>query len=89
MGGRHAHNARERRCLSATPIGKTLASVIAVLGIQFFALPRGIMGAGFFEELQKRSMEPKRCPKFWAEIECRLLPSGPPEQKCASHPVVV
>jgi Ion channel. len=36
-----------------TAIGKTIASVVAVLGIGFFALPTGILGSGFIEEFQK------------------------------------
>ena len=33
-----------------TPLGKLLGSVIAVLGIAFFALPAGILASGFSEE---------------------------------------
>jgi voltage-gated potassium channel len=36
-----------------TALGQTLAAIIAVLGIGMFALPAGILGAGFTEELQK------------------------------------
>ncbi|MGZ7188195.1 MAG: ion transporter [Halobacteriota archaeon] len=35
-------------------VGKALASILAVLGVAFVALPAGIMGAGFVEEFQKR-----------------------------------
>ena len=35
-----------------TPAGRVLGSVIAVLGIGMFALPTGILGAAFTEELQ-------------------------------------
>jgi voltage-gated potassium channel len=37
-----------------TGIGRTFASVIAVIGIGMFALPAGILGAGFVEAIQRR-----------------------------------
>lgn len=37
-----------------TALGRVFASVIAILGIGMFALPTGILGAGFVEEIQKR-----------------------------------
>ncbi len=37
-----------------TVIGKMLGAVIAVLGIGMFALPAGIVGASFLEELEER-----------------------------------
>lgn len=36
-----------------TPIGKALAALLAILGIGLFALPAGIIGSGFIEELQR------------------------------------
>ncbi len=49
-----------------TPLGQTIGAIIAVLGIGMFALPAGILGAGFTEELEKmrqnNSDEPARCP---------------------------
>jgi voltage-gated potassium channel len=45
-----------------TPIGKMLGGVIAVLGIGMFALPTGIIGAGFIEHLQARKGKPVVCP---------------------------
>jgi len=44
-----------------TAIGKLMASVIAVLGIGLGALPTGILGAGFIEEMQNRK-KPRQCP---------------------------
>jgi voltage-gated potassium channel len=41
--------------------GKLLGAVIAVAGIGLFALPAGILGAGFLEEVQARR-EPRTCP---------------------------
>ena len=37
-----------------TIMGKIISSVIAILGIGMFALPTGIIGSGFVEEIQKR-----------------------------------
>ncbi len=45
----------------ATTLGKVMASIIAVLGIGMFALPTGILGAGFVEELE-RNKKPTTCP---------------------------
>ena len=36
-----------------TSMGKILAAIIAVLGIGMFALPTGVIGAGFMEEITK------------------------------------
>ena len=48
-----------------TPLGQTIAAIIAILGIGMFALPAGILGAGFTEELEKTrnsgTDEPARC----------------------------
>lgn len=40
-----------------TPLGKLLGAMLAFLGIGIFALPAGIIAAGFSEELQKRKQE--------------------------------
>jgi len=37
-----------------TTMGKAIASVVAIFGIGMFALPTGILGAGFIEEMQNR-----------------------------------
>ncbi len=44
-----------------TPMGQVVASVVAILGVGLFALPTGIIGAGFVEEIQRLKTE-KRCP---------------------------
>jgi len=36
-----------------TPLGKILGGLVAMLGVGLFALPAGILGAGFVEEMQK------------------------------------
>ena len=45
-----------------TFFGKILGAVVAVLGIGMFALPTGILGAGFLIEIQKRKRKPEACP---------------------------
>lgn len=42
--------------------GKFFAAVSAVFGIGMFALPTGIVGAGFVEEVQKSKAGRKQCP---------------------------
>jgi voltage-gated potassium channel len=42
--------------------GKFFAALSAVFGIGMFALPTGIIGAGFVEEIQKSRTGGKRCP---------------------------
>ena len=47
-----------------TPVGRVAGAVVALLGIGMIALPTGILGSGFIEELQRRRRraEPRRCP---------------------------
>ena len=45
-----------------TPMGKMMAGVIAVMGIGMFALPAGILGSGFLDEIQKRDQAARSCP---------------------------
>ncbi len=52
-----------------TPMGKVMAGVIAVMGIGMFALPAGILGSGFLEEIQRRNKGPQVCPHCGLEIE--------------------
>ncbi|AGY58752.1 ion transporter [Gloeobacter kilaueensis] len=44
-----------------TPVGKLLGGLIALMGIGIFALPAGILAAGFSEELRKRKTK-TTCP---------------------------
>jgi voltage-gated potassium channel len=52
-----------------TPLGQFLASVVAVLGIGLFALPTGVIGSGFLEQIQKRGPGPKLCPHCGRSLE--------------------
>lgn len=45
-----------------TAAGRLLAGIIAIVGIGLFALPAGILGSGYMEELAKVAKEPVRCP---------------------------
>jgi voltage-gated potassium channel len=51
-----------------TVLGKLCASIIAVLGIGMFALPTGILGAGFVEAIQKHKEPRKTCPHCGKEL---------------------
>jgi voltage-gated potassium channel len=51
-----------------TPLGKLLASVVSILGIGLFALPAGILGSGFVQEINSRN-GPRRCPHCGKETD--------------------
>jgi len=52
-----------------TPIGKLLGAVIALLGIGMIALPTGILGAGFVEEIHSRREARRICPHCGKDID--------------------
>lgn len=53
-----------------TPIGKFLGAIIALLGIGIFALPTGILGSGFIEEIaNKKTVKHRVCPRCGKEID--------------------
>jgi len=52
-----------------TALGKLFGGLIAVLGIGMFALPTGIIGAGFVEQLQARKVLPQNCPHCGQQLE--------------------
>lgn len=53
-----------------TALGRFLAAIIAVMGIGMFALPTGILGAAFVEEIQSRNQAGSIiCPHCGEEIE--------------------
>ena len=51
-----------------TALGRACAGIIAVLGIGMFALPTGILGAGFVEAIGTQKQEPTKCPHCGREI---------------------
>ena len=51
-----------------TVAGKIIAAIVAILGTGMFALPTGILGAGFVEEMQKSRRSVKTCPCCGREL---------------------
>lgn len=51
-----------------TPVGKLLGAVIAIIGIGMFALPAGMLGSGFVEEMQKKQRKRRICPHCGKDI---------------------
>ncbi len=52
-----------------TPPGRLLAGVIALLGIGIFALPAGILGSGFIEQVnRRRNPSISACPRCGLEL---------------------
>ena len=49
-----------------TALGKLIAAAVAVLGIGMFALPAGVLGSGFVEEMTARR---RACPHCGRELE--------------------
>ncbi|MDE2935591.1 MAG: potassium channel family protein [Chloroflexota bacterium] len=52
-----------------TMAGRLLAAASAVLGLGLFALPAGILGAGFVDELQAAKRDSRTCPHCGRAIE--------------------
>jgi voltage-gated potassium channel len=53
--------------IPTTPVGKLIASFVALLGVAIFALPAGVLGAAFTEEFEARRGR-KRCPHCGEKI---------------------
>lgn len=51
-----------------TGFGKFVAGFIAILGIGLYALPAGIIAAGFADELRKRGAARSKCPHCGGEL---------------------
>ena len=51
-----------------TPLGKFVASIMAIIGIGMFALPTGILGAGFVDEISNGKKLPVSCPHCGKEV---------------------
>jgi len=66
-----------------TPMGRVLGATMALLGVGMFALPAGIIGSGFADELAKKreAAEPKLCPHCHARLD--HAPEDAPEAKSA------
>ncbi len=52
-----------------TPLGQFLAGVISILGIGLFALPTGIIAAGYLEEISKKKHRNGICPTCGQPVE--------------------
>jgi voltage-gated potassium channel len=52
-----------------TLMGKFFAGIVAILGIGMFALPTGILSAGFVEEVQRAKAPGRACPHCGREIK--------------------
>jgi voltage-gated potassium channel len=52
-----------------TTLGKIFGSIISFLGIGLFALPAGILSAGFLEEMRKKRTKNKKCPHCGHSLE--------------------
>jgi len=52
-----------------TPLGKFFGAIISLLGIGIFALPAGILSAGFIEEIRKNKEGERVCPHCGEKIE--------------------
>lgn len=51
-----------------TVVGKLFAALIAIAGVGMVALPTGIIGAGFIEEIQKQKTKRIKCPHCGKEF---------------------
>lgn len=54
--------------LPVTALGKTMGSIIAILGIGMFALPAGLLGSAFIEEINERKKKPLICPHCGKQV---------------------
>lgn len=53
-----------------TPIGKLIGAVVSLIGMALFALPAGILGSGFIEDIQqRRSTKPDECPHCGGRVQ--------------------
>ena len=52
-----------------TPLGKFLGAIISLLGIGLFALPAGLLSAGFIEEIRKSKESINLCPHCGAILD--------------------
>ena len=52
-----------------TTLGKFLGAIISLLGIGLFAMPAGILSAGFIEEIRKTKETAKTCPHCGEKLD--------------------
>lgn len=52
-----------------TTSGRVLGAMVAVLGIGLFALPAGILGSGFVEQIQARKRGRTKCPHCGQDLD--------------------
>lgn len=52
-----------------TPLGRFLGSIIAVSGVDLFALPTGILASGFFRTNEQKKEPLDTCPTCGQKIE--------------------
>lgn len=52
-----------------TAMGRVFGALVATIGIGMFALPAGILGSGFMEEIGRRNQSSKTCPTCGRPIE--------------------
>ena len=52
-----------------TALGKFLGAIISLLGIGLFAMPAGILSAGFIEEIRKAKETAKTCPHCGEKLD--------------------
>ena len=52
-----------------TPMGKFFGAIISLLGIGLFALPAGILSAGFIEEIRRRRNKIIKCPHCGTKLK--------------------
>ena len=52
-----------------TDLGHILGGIIAVCGIGMFALPAGILGGAFVEEIQSRRKQQRKCPHCGKDVD--------------------
>lgn len=51
-----------------TVLGRIMAAAVAVMGIGMFALPAGILGGAFLEEVQRKRERRRKCPHCGREL---------------------
>jgi voltage-gated potassium channel len=56
-----------------TQLGKFLSTCMGFIGIAFFALPVSVIGAGFFEELEKRRNNLMNCPHCHEKVDIKAI----------------